>query len=371
MMDALQTVAGDIAAEWQRLDMGGLQFLHRDTARFAVAGLLALLVVLLIARTVFAGIHHRHRPPHRRSLGLPGLPASIAASPLSWLRLAPVALFAAGVPFMLLALAGPHSQLVTEEVTFPGRRISLMLDASSSMQQSFTAATLNTRAETEPAFFATVGAARRFVELRRAGKYRDLMALVEFGSRAYVITPFTTDVDNLLLSMALIADPVEFSMFPDPGTVIAQAVEQSIELFKAFNVLEASGNLMVIFTDGEDTQTIVHGRTLDDILQSAIDNKIPLYFVRTNYEKGEGEIIPDVTWKAAVEKTGGKFYAASDEATLLRAIHDIDAASTGTIQVRQYTSQQPRFAMFALAALLLWSLAAAAKLGVPGLQKLP
>ena len=54
------------------------------------------------------------------------------------------------------------------------------------------------------------------------GKYRDLMALVEFGNRAYVITPFTSDYDNMLLSISLIGDPVEYSMFPDPGTVIAQ-----------------------------------------------------------------------------------------------------------------------------------------------------
>jgi Ca-activated chloride channel family protein len=367
VIEALQPLVSAVAGEWQKLDLNGLQFLHRDTARLAAAGLVAGLVVLLVVRATVAGLLRGHR--HR--VALPGLPSSIAPAPWPWLRFVPAALFTAGAPLMLLALAGPYSQLVAEEVTFPGRRIALMLDASSSMQQSFTAATLNTRAETEPTFFATVGAARRFVELRRAGRYRDLMALVEFGSRAYVITPFTTDLDNLLLSMALIADPVEFSMFPDPGTIIAQAVEQSIELFRAFDVLEASGNLMVIFTDGEDTQTIVHGRTLDDILQSAIDNRIPLYFVRTNYEKGEGEIIPDVTWRAAVEKTGGRFYAASDEATLLRAIHDIDSASTGTIQVRQYTSQQPRFTMFALAALALWSVAAAAKLGLPTMQKLP
>ena len=119
------------------------------------------------------------------------------------------------------------------------------------------------------------------------------MALVEFGSRAYVITPFTSDYDNLLLSMALIGDPVEFSQFPESGTVIASALEESIEIFKAFNFLEASGNLMVIFTDGEDTTSIVHGRSLDDILKSAVDNKIPLFFVRTNYDKEFGEGIPD------------------------------------------------------------------------------
>ena len=48
---------------------------------------------------------------------------------------------------------------------------------------------------------------------------------------------------------------------------------------KAFNFLEASGNLMVIFTDGEDTTSIVQGRSLDDILKSAVDNNIPLFFV--------------------------------------------------------------------------------------------
>ena len=171
------------------------------------------------------------------------------------------------------------------------------------------------------------------------------MALVEFGSRAYVITPFTSDYDNLLLSMALIGDPVEFSTFPESGTVIASALEESIEIFKAFDFLEASGNLMVIFTDGEDTTSIVHGRSLDDILKSAIDNKIPLYFVRTNYEKEFGEGIPDAKWRAAVEKTGGRYYVAKNEATLIAAVDDIDREAVGAISARQYTSQQPRFTL--------------------------
>ena len=76
---------------------------------------------------------------------------------------------------------------------------------------------------------------------------------------------------------------------------------------------------MVIFTDGEDTTSIVHGRSLDDILKSAVDNKIPLYFVRTNYNKEFGEGIPDAKWRAAVEKTGGRYYVAKNEATLIAA----------------------------------------------------
>jgi hypothetical protein len=240
-----------------------------------------------------------------------------------------------------------------------------MIDASDSMQTAFKAETLNTRSATEPAFFTTVAAARRFVELRRAGKYRDLMALVEFGDRAYVITPFTSDYDNLLLSIALIGDPIEFSRFPDPGTVIASALEQSIEIFKAFQFLEASGNLMVIFTDGEDTTSIVHGRSLDDILKSAVDHHIPLFFVRTNYQKDFGDGIPDAQWQTAVEKTGGRYYVARDEQSLLDAVHDIDRAAVGAIQVTQYSSREPRFVVLALAAAGCWLLAALLRLTVP------
>jgi hypothetical protein len=244
-----------------------------------------------------------------------------------------------------------------------------MLDASDSMRTAFAAESLNRG--TQQAFFTTIAAAKRFVELRRQGRYRDLMALIEFGNRAYVITPFTTDYDNLLLSIDLIGDPVEFSMFPDPGTVIGAAVEQSVAIFKAFDFLDSAGNVMVIFTDGEDTNAMVDGVPLDDILKLAVDSKIPLYMVRTNYDKGFNEGVPDMLWKESVEKTGGRFYIARDESTLLEALADIDREAVGAIQVRQYTNQQPRFASWALAAAALWAVAAAMRLAVPLFETVP
>jgi hypothetical protein len=128
---------------------------------------------------------------------------------------------------------------------------------------------------------------------------------------------------------------------------------------------------MVLFTDGEDS--LAHGdrMTLDEILQDAVEAEIPVFMVRTNYEKQEGAVIPDSQWRTAVEKTGGRFYAASDEDSLLHAIQDIDRVSAGTtIDVKQYSSQQPRFALFALVAAGFWTTAAGLKLGVPLFQKL-
>lgn len=362
--EALRAFAANLTADWRALTTEAVQFAYRDEPLLA-AGALVGLALIVLAWRLLRGVRLT-----RDAVAVPAV-LRLPPSRLAWVRHLPVVVAGIGVPLALLALADPYTSLTTSTVTYPGRRIAVMLDASDSMTSWFTAESLNTRSATEPAFFTTVAAAKRFVELRRNGKYRDLMALIEFGDRAYVITPFTSDYDNLLLSIGLIGDPVEFSMFPDPGTVIASAIEQSIEIFKAFQFLEASGNLMVIFTDGEDTTNIVHGRSLDDILKSAVDNKIPLYFVRTNYGKKFGEGIPDAKWQAAVEKTGGRYYIARDETSLLAAVRDIDEAAVGAIQTTQYTSRQPRFAVLALAAAGCWITAALLRLGLPVFAQFP
>ena len=133
-------------------------------------------------------------------------------------------------------------------------------------------------------------------------------ALIEFGDEAYVVTPFTTDYDNILLSLSLIGDWTEFMKFPDQGTTIGAAIEQGIGLFKAFDFLDAAGNLMVLFSDGQDTQVTIHGKTVPEIVAGAVQAKIPVYMIRTSYNKALGGVLPDDIWKPAIEATGGKFY---------------------------------------------------------------
>jgi hypothetical protein len=283
-------------------------------------------------------------------------------------------LFVLGVPFFILALADPFTSLARQEVSFPGRRIGLLIDASSSMLEPFDAPTLSGNAPTNARFFTAVGGAETFIRMRMKSRYRDLIALIEFGDQAYVVTPFTNDYDNVLLSVSLIGDVTEFYRFPDQGTTIGTAIDQAVDLFTAFDYLDASGNLMVIFTDGEDTKVdgpLLGNQHVEAILSGARRARIPVHFIRAAYGKDAGGVFSDRIWRPVVEKTGGKFYAVHNEATLLAALDEIDRVSAGQITVKHYSTRSPRFSIFALAAAGLWTVALALKLTVPHLRKFP
>ena len=247
-----------------------------------------------------------------------------------------------------------------------------MIDASSSMVRQFAAPSLqSTGVGSQASFFTTIGAAERFIQLRRESQYRDLMALVEFGDQAYVVTPFTTDYDNILLSLALIGDFGEFVRFPDQGTVLTSAIEQGVQLFDAFDFLDASGNLMVLFSDGEDSSVIQGTNSVQNIVTAAVAAEVPIYFVRTRYLREFGGLVSDERWRDAVELTGGKFYAASDETSILAAIADIDRASVGDIDVKQYVIQESVYGPYALAVIALWVSALGLTFVVPHFRRFP
>ncbi len=358
----IRTFLASTLSEWRNLRWADLQFAHRTDVRLMLLSAIGILLILAVLRSLF-------RPrAGRQHIVLPAIPASIAPSRGSYLVHVPLLLFLLGLLSFTVALGDPHTSFVTSEATFPGRRIGIIVDGSSSMRRGFYAKDNSSQA----VFYTTVAAAKRFVELRTQGKYRDLMGLVEFGNEAYVITPFTNDYDNILLSISLIGDPTEFSVFPDAGnTVIGLAIQQGVELFKAFKFLDAAGNLLVVFSDGEDTHAIFNGMKVDDIIQAAVEAKIPVYFVRTSWGLLRGKAIGDDLWAKAIEKTGGRFYAASDDDSLAAAVTDINKQGAGTIALKQYANQLPRFPMFTLAALACWIVAATLKLTVPYFQMLP
>jgi hypothetical protein len=349
--------------EWLRLRWSDLQFTEAATAFFLVVVVLAVSLLMIAARRLWS-------PRARQTqLGLPAVLPVMRRSYVSATRHTAFLLFLLGVPFFAVALADPHTAFTQEQVSYPGRRIAILIDSSSSMVLKFNSAKL--QAQGEPAFYTAVAAAERFLRLRMKGPYHDLIALIQFGNEAYVVTPFTTDYQNVLLSMKLVSNPKEWGRFSDWGTTIIQGLEQGTQLFKTFNFLNASGNLMLVFTDGRDDQATLKGQSLDDLVSLARRNKIPVYMIRTAFNMKFGSIAQDGLWKDAIERTGGRFYAAADEDAILSALSEIDRLTPGRIDVHQYTSQRPRFAGYALIAIALWLSAGTLKLGFRHFRTFP
>ena len=348
--------------EWLRTRWADLQFAEVRPALLVCVVLLAVAAIALVARGVLAG-------SGRMRVALPGLVPAMRSSRGAAVRHLPLLLFLAGLPFFAIGLADPHTGFAQEEVQHPGRRIALVVDASTSMIMQFKSTRLNKQGES--AFFTAVAGADQFMRRRMRGPYHDLISLIQFGNEAYVVTPFTTDYDNVRLSIQLISDPREWGRFSDWGTTIVEGIDQAVNLFRAFDFLNASGNLMIVFTDGRDSELNRMGKPLDALVEQTRRYHIPVYMVRVAFGLPFGRVPEDKIWKPVVERTGGRFYAASDEQAIFDAITDIDRLSPGRIQVRQYSIQRPRYAGFILIAVALWLCAALLKLSVSTFRTFP
>jgi hypothetical protein len=114
---------------------------------------------------------------------------------------------------------------------------------------------------------------------------------------------------------------------------------------------------MVIFSDGQDNNVQIGTMSLDQVLKKAVDNKVPVYMIRTAYARGLYDVVPDTVWKKAIDATGGKFFPAASQETIMEAIRQIDSEATGRVETREYSVRQPRFMKFALTAVLIWTVA--------------
>ena len=361
-MSELVTLLVDTFAELMSFQVGDFTLLRVNEAALLTAGIVGVTASVLLYRVL------RGRAG-RVSITLPALLSRRLVPPryLRPFRHAAFVLFVIGFGFLVVGIADPHTALVEEVETYPGHRITMMIDASLSMNTAFATEQLSAG----NTFLANVSAAEYFVKRRMEGPYQDLVSLVQFGNEAYIVTPFTNDYENILLSISLIGTPEEYRRFPDHGTLIMQAVSRGVQLFRTFDFLGATGNLMVIFSDGQDTYARFEDVTLDAIMQEAADNGIPVYFIRTAYNQTLGEVISDQQWKLAVERTGGKFFPAENETAILSAIHEIDELAKGRLRVKRYVAHEPQFQPFVLAAVACWLLALVMTLSVRRLRRFP
>ena len=222
-----------------------------SSARHATA-LLVFVVLLAVSLLVLRGQLHAPGIAARQDRRCPRCCRSCAGRRSVCVRHLPLVLFLAGVPFFAIALADPQTGFTREEVSYPGPAHRA---ARRCLDQHGHAVQVDDEAQGESTFFTAVAAAEQFI---RAPDERALPG----SGRADPVRQLR--LRRHAVHQRLREHPAQHpagrrsrasgDAFRDWGTTIIEGIDQATQLFKTFDFVNASGNLMIVFTDGRDSE---------------------------------------------------------------------------------------------------------------------
>lgn len=322
----------------------------------------------------------RQRPLH------PGLvyPADAGASAIAptlraRLTALPALLRLATLVLLVLALARPQHEMGRTKTSTEGIALQLVIDRSGSMDEPMTF-----EGETMNRLEVVKRVASEFLtgnddDLK--GREGDLIGAIVFGTYADTIAPLTQ-------SPALVAELLQkveiATLRSEQGTAIGDALalalarlkraEEEIGAAKAEDQAEdddpgddqdsftIKGKAVILLTDGESNQGEIHP------IQAAMlaaDWGIRVYTIgigQGKYIQMGNQRIPlgggvdGRTLNEIAERTGGRFFMATDAEALRGVYAEIDRLERTTIETQQLADYQEAFAPLALAALALLGL---------------
>ncbi|MEO0820484.1 MAG: VWA domain-containing protein [Pseudomonadota bacterium] len=277
----------------------------------------------------------RFLPPYRRAspgLRVPffrdltdaaGAPARTGAVVLRRRRLQ---MLAAMLVWTLLVavLARPERVGDPVELSKSARDLVLAIDISGSMDER------DFRAGDGPAqqrLAAVTDIVGRFVEAREG----DRVALIVFGSRAFMQTPFTED----LASVGALLESTEVGM-AGPHTALGDAIGLAI---RAFETSEVDEKLLILLSDGADTASRMSPVNAAEIAAQA---GIEIYTIGIGDPEGADEAKLDLdALKDIASRARGQFFFAED-ATALDAIYArIDRIAPAKAETIRYRPREP------------------------------
>ncbi len=323
--------------------------------RFAEPWFLALLV-LPIGWGWALWRRRRHPPPH---LGYSSL-ALLATIPRSaWARWQSALpwLFPLGLALLVLALARPQSARHLEDIRIRSRNLVLVLDISSSMKAG----------DFQPGNRLEV--ARRVLGDFARQRDGDLLGLVIFAGRAFLQAPLTPDID---LVQAMLAK-VDIGQLPD-GTAIGTALAVALAQVKD---LPPKASTIVLVTDGANNT----GKPTPFVAAEAaraLGVRIHAIGVSTADTTGRDRRFiwrwggrqadrltssDEAILKRIAERTGGRYFRATDPDALTRIMADIDPLERVSVRIGETRDWRELFPYLLVPGVLLFSAELALGLG--------
>jgi Ca-activated chloride channel family protein len=257
----------------------------------------------------------------------------------------------AALACLIVALARPQLGYSWEESQTEGIDIEIALDISGSMGAE----------DFQPKDRLTVAkeVVKDFIGKRPA----DRIGIVVFSGAALTRAPLTTD--RAMLN--LLVDSVELNSLPD-GTAIGVAIASAAARLKDSS---AKSKVIVLVTDG-----VNNAGEIDPVSAAAVakglgikvytigvgtEGRAPVPMPVTNPLTGEREIrrvpmnlqVDEALLRQIAERTGGRFYRATDQDALRTVFADIDRLEKTPLAVKRYVRYREAFMPLAWAALLL------------------
>jgi Ca-activated chloride channel family protein len=159
-----------------------------------------------------------------------------------------------------------------------------------------------------------------------ADRESDRIGLIVFGDRAYLQLPFTRD----LRTADALVQLMEVGM-AGPRTAVGDAIGLAIHAFEAS---EVDDRVLILLTDGNDTASKMTPINASDIAKL---NGIEIHTIGIGNTEATGEDRVDfATLEAIAERTGGRFFNAEDQATLVEVYREIDEATTADVRTQSW-----------------------------------
>lgn len=171
----------------------------------------------------------------------------------------------------------------------------------------------------------------------------DRIALIVFGSSAYLQTPFTEDLDSAAELMA----ETQVGM-AGPHTAIGDAIGLALRTFEASEIEQ---RLLILLSDGADTNSQMSPENATEI---AASEGVKIYTIGVGDPNATGEQRVDLaTLQAIAERADGKFFEANDTEGLREIYAEIDRLNPRLVETTTFQPKDPiGFYAFAAAALL-------------------
>lgn len=223
---------------------------------------------------------------------------------------------------VVVALAQPERVGQPVEMTRAARDVVLAIDISGSMDaRDFPGE------DGKP--LQRLEAVRNVVKEFVTGRDGDRIALIVFGSKAYVQAPLTEDLTTILDLL----DRTQVGM-AGPHTALGDSIGLAIRTFEAS---EIEDRLMILLSDGSDTASRMSPVNAAEI---AAGDGVEIFTIGVGDPEASGENRVDlVALQDIARRTGGAYFFAADESALTSVYDRVDAMAP---RVTETLSFRPR-----------------------------